>query len=191
MVLGRDEGGLAMSRIKFGKGHKALLVVAGDKARPILDNVHVVNGYAEAVDGFILLRIPVEVDDDTESLIPSRLLALGMSGLRKNERRSINVEDNGLSVEADGVMFSTPLASGEFPRTAKLMVPRRLHDAREVIVIGFSLPVLQKVVNIAKAVGLSGLKECIRFQISGPISPVRVDFGELAEATIMPMTAIR
>ena len=182
-----------MSRIKFGKGHKALLVVAGDKKRPILDHVHVANGYAEASDGFILLRIPVEVDDDIESLIPSRLLTLGLAGIKKNERRSINVEDNGLSVEADGVTFSIPLASGEFPHAAKMMVPRRLHDGREVFVIGFSLPVLQTVVNIAKALELrnEGYKAGIRFQISGPTAPVRVDFGELAEATLMPTTAIR
>lgn len=195
MLLGREHGVLAK-------------VASKDQGRPILKGIHVTPEYAQAADGYMMVRIPsagigAEEPPKAGKAIPQKGITVlaevvkeATKGLPTNKglplaQKVVAVgRRNGRAILATTDTTREAKLLGTYPAKSldALMPERKPHQQTgENSVICLAPSYLAIIAQVAKAVGASS----VRFQSENVMAPIRLDFcnGEERRTVgiIMPM----
>ena len=178
-----------MLTVKLGLQHRVLALMV-DMERESVSGVHVTPAYAEAANGYVLVRLPLEgdVDEDgpQEALIPADAFKLALSTLWARQTMTV-------SIDVKAATFHTPVGDwvvevlrAQFPSQSaeRVLVPYRPNDGSQSFSVTLATKYLRAIVDIAEA--LEGPR--IRLQIDTPLKAMRVDYGDTGiVGAVMPM----
>lgn len=194
----------------FNKNMEGIAEIASkDVTRYALQNIRFSSeGYAEACDGTILLRVPLDSINIVElptgfeparpedsALMPRDKFKMACKNIPKTSLNVCNYayvsKQNGevslMSTDLDSTLVVSNKDNGyEFPDTDLVM--KEAQDNKKVFTIGLSVSVLEKLVKAVKK--LSGPDTGIKFEFSSPETSVKLTFkaeGKECEGVLMPM----
>jgi DNA polymerase III subunit beta len=101
-------------------GVRACLIAAStDASKPVLQGIHLANGFMEATDGHRLVRLPVALPDGINLTLPA-------STMKLLQDRAVGIAAaNGQAVidAGDGTTIYSRILDGTYPDVAKLIPP--------------------------------------------------------------------
>ena len=189
------------------RSHQILASVASkDFSRPVLSGIHVMPDYAEAADGFMMLRLPrahtggygepkargKPIKKRSGIILPAKAVKEALRALPKRGRGDTPAHEvmavgrrNGAGVLS--TLTSTaeiPAITGTFPKVSPLIPKRVVHGEESgtatVYTMALAPACLAIIAKAAKDLGAIA----VRFQTTSPSAPVRLDFVDADNADV-------
>jgi DNA polymerase-3 subunit beta len=100
-----------------------MAAVSTDSSKQILQGIHMADGYMEATDGHRMMRVPIELPDGIDLVLPA-------STMKLLQDRTVTVAAaTGQAVidAGDGITIYSRILDGKYPDVAKLIPPTFEH----------------------------------------------------------------